>query len=39
VPSYESWWEVVPAEISLQEGVRKARQEWSAAKKKQRGHL
>ena len=39
VPTYESWWEVVPAEISEQEGVRKARQEWSAAKKKQRGHL
>jgi 3D-(3,5/4)-trihydroxycyclohexane-1,2-dione acylhydrolase (decyclizing) len=39
VPSYESWWEVVPAEISEQEGVRKARQEWSAAKKKQRGHI
>ena len=39
VPSYESWWEVVPAEISEQEGVRKARQEWSAAKKKQRTHI
>jgi 3D-(3,5/4)-trihydroxycyclohexane-1,2-dione acylhydrolase (decyclizing) len=39
VPGYESWWEVVPAEISEQEGVRKARLEWSAAKKKQRGHI
>ncbi|MEP7003758.1 MAG: 3D-(3,5/4)-trihydroxycyclohexane-1,2-dione acylhydrolase (decyclizing) [Chloroflexota bacterium] len=39
VPSYESWWEVVPAEISEQEGVRKARQDWSAAKKKQRSHI
>ena len=39
VPTYESWWEVVPAEISTQEGVRKARLEWSAAKKKQRGHI
>ena len=39
VPGYESWWEVVPAEISTQEGVRKARLEWSDAKKKQRGHL
>ncbi len=39
VPSYESWWEVVPAEISTQEGVRKARLEWSDAKKKQRGHI
>ena len=39
VPSYESWWEVVPAEISEQEGVRKARQEWSANKKRQRTHI
>ena len=39
VPSYESWWEVVPAEVSEQEGVRKARQEWAAAKKGQRRHL
>ena len=39
VPSYESWWEVVPAEISTQEGVRKARLAWSDAKKKQRGHI
>ena len=39
VPSYESWWEVVPAEISEQEGVRKARQDWSAAKKRQRAHI
>ncbi len=36
VPSYGSWWEVVPAEVSEQEGVRKARQEWAAAKKGQR---
>ena len=35
VPSY-GWWEVVPAEVSEQEGVRKARQEWAAAKKGQR---
>ena len=39
VPSYESWWEVVPAETSEQEGVRKARQEWSAAKKRQRAQI
>ncbi|HEX9494498.1 MAG TPA: 3D-(3,5/4)-trihydroxycyclohexane-1,2-dione acylhydrolase (decyclizing) [Candidatus Limnocylindria bacterium] len=39
VPSYESWWEVVPAEISEQAGVRTARQEWSASKKRQRRHL
>ena len=39
VPSYESWWEVVPAETSLQEGVRKARQDWSANKKRQRTHI
>ncbi|HEV2251383.1 MAG TPA: 3D-(3,5/4)-trihydroxycyclohexane-1,2-dione acylhydrolase (decyclizing) [Candidatus Limnocylindria bacterium] len=39
VPSYEAWWEVVPAETSEQEGVRKARQDWSASKKKQRSHL
>jgi 3D-(3,5/4)-trihydroxycyclohexane-1,2-dione acylhydrolase (decyclizing) len=39
VPSYESWWEVVPAETSLQEGVRKARQDWSTNKKRQRTHI
>jgi 3D-(3,5/4)-trihydroxycyclohexane-1,2-dione acylhydrolase (decyclizing) len=39
VPSYESWWEVVPAETSEQAGVRTARQEWSANKKRQRHHL
>jgi 3D-(3,5/4)-trihydroxycyclohexane-1,2-dione acylhydrolase (decyclizing) len=39
VPSYESWWEVVPAETSEQEGVRKARQDWSTNKKRQRTHL
>ncbi|MEA2662665.1 MAG: hypothetical protein QOH08_2237 [Chloroflexota bacterium] len=39
VPSYESWWEVVPAESSEQEGVRKARQDWSANKKRQRTHI
>jgi 3D-(3,5/4)-trihydroxycyclohexane-1,2-dione acylhydrolase (decyclizing) len=39
VPSYESWWEVVPAEISEQAGVRTARQEWSANKKRQRSHI
>jgi len=39
VPSYEAWWDVVPAEVSEQEGVRKARQDWSANKKRQRHHL
>ena len=39
VPSYEAWWEVVPAESSEQEGVRKARQDWSANKKRQRRYL
>lgn len=39
VPGYESWWEVVPAEVSEQEGVRKARQDWAANKKRQRRHL
>ena len=39
VPSYESWWEVVPAEISEQDGVRAARQDWSANKKRQRRHI
>ncbi len=39
VPSYESWWEVVPAEVSEQDGVRAARQEWSANKKRQRRHI
>ena len=36
VPTYDSWWEVVPAEVSDQEGVRKARQEWAAERKRQR---
>ena len=39
VPAYESWWDVAPAEVSEQEGVRKARQDWSANKKRQRRHL
>jgi 3D-(3,5/4)-trihydroxycyclohexane-1,2-dione acylhydrolase (decyclizing) len=39
VPDYESWWEVAPAEASEQEGVRKARQDWSANKKRQRRHI
>ena len=39
VPSYEAWWEVVPAEASEQEGVRKARQDWSANQKRQRRHI
>jgi TPP-dependent trihydroxycyclohexane-1,2-dione (THcHDO) dehydratase len=39
VPAYEAWWEVVPAEASEQEGVRKARQEWSANKKRQRHYI
>jgi len=39
VPTYESWWEVVPAEASEQDGVRKARQDWSANKKRQRRHI
>ena len=39
VPSYESWWEVVPAEVSEQDGVRAARQDWSANKKRQRRHI
>ena len=39
VPSYDAWWEVVPAEVSEQDGVRKARQDWSANKKRQRRYL
>ncbi|HVR89261.1 MAG TPA: 3D-(3,5/4)-trihydroxycyclohexane-1,2-dione acylhydrolase (decyclizing) [Candidatus Limnocylindria bacterium] len=39
VPSYDAWWEVVPAEISEQDGVRRARTEWAAAKKTQRTHF
>jgi 3D-(3,5/4)-trihydroxycyclohexane-1,2-dione acylhydrolase (decyclizing) len=39
VPSYESWWEVRPAEVSEQEGVRKARQDWSTNQKRQRRHI
>ena len=39
VPSYDAWWEVVPAEVSEQDGVRKARQDWSANKKRQRRYV
>lgn len=36
VPSYESWWDVVVAQVSESESVRKARREYEAARKKER---
>jgi 3D-(3,5/4)-trihydroxycyclohexane-1,2-dione acylhydrolase (decyclizing) len=36
VPGYESWWEVVPAEVSEQEGVRAARAAWARERQRQR---
>ena len=38
-PSYDSWWEVVPAEVSEQQAVKDARNAWASAKRAQRTHL
>jgi 3D-(3,5/4)-trihydroxycyclohexane-1,2-dione acylhydrolase (decyclizing) len=39
VPSYESWWDVAVAEVSESESVRKARDQYEAARKRERHHL
>ncbi len=39
VPSYESWWSVVPAEVSTLKDVRAARERYGDARRKQRRHL
>ena len=39
VPSYESWWSVVPAEVSTLKDVRAARVRYDDARRKQRRHL
>ncbi|MEP6694377.1 MAG: 3D-(3,5/4)-trihydroxycyclohexane-1,2-dione acylhydrolase (decyclizing) [Chloroflexota bacterium] len=39
VPAYDSWWEVVPAEVSGLDEVRASRELYEKGKKKARGHL
>jgi len=39
VPSYESWWSVVPAEVSSNKDVRAARDRHDAARRQQRRYL
>jgi 3D-(3,5/4)-trihydroxycyclohexane-1,2-dione acylhydrolase (decyclizing) len=39
VPSYESWWDVPVAETSATEAVKKARDSYETAKKRQRRYL
>ena len=39
VPSYEGWWDVPVAEVSEDERVRSAREEYERARKAQRHHL
>jgi 3D-(3,5/4)-trihydroxycyclohexane-1,2-dione acylhydrolase (decyclizing) len=39
VPSYDSWWDVVVAEVSPSASVREARASYEEARKKQRYHL
>jgi 3D-(3,5/4)-trihydroxycyclohexane-1,2-dione acylhydrolase (decyclizing) len=39
VPGYESWWDVVVAEVSESESVRKARSNYEVAQKRERYHL
>ena len=39
VPGYESWWDVAVAEVSEMASVRKAREEYVEARKKERYHL
>ncbi len=37
IPSYESWWDVPPAEVSASAGVRAARAEWERMRTRERG--
>jgi 3D-(3,5/4)-trihydroxycyclohexane-1,2-dione acylhydrolase (decyclizing) len=39
VPSYEGWWDVPVAEVSEDERVRSAREEYERARKAQRRYL
>jgi 3D-(3,5/4)-trihydroxycyclohexane-1,2-dione acylhydrolase (decyclizing) len=39
VPGYESWWDVPIAEVSEVPAVRKARETYEAARRKERHHL
>jgi len=39
VPGYESWWDVPIAEVSTQETVQAAYNEYQTNKKKERYHL
>lgn len=39
VGGYESWWDVPPAEVSTNDGVKSARAEYEVARKKERWHL
>ena len=39
VGGYESWWDVPPAEVSTNDGVKAARAEYEVARKKERWHL
>jgi 3D-(3,5/4)-trihydroxycyclohexane-1,2-dione acylhydrolase (decyclizing) len=39
VGGYESWWDVPPAQVSDDEGVRKARAAYDTARRKQRWYL
>ncbi len=39
VPSYESWWDVVVAEVSEMEGVRQSRARYEVARRKERYYL
>jgi 3D-(3,5/4)-trihydroxycyclohexane-1,2-dione acylhydrolase (decyclizing) len=39
VPGYESWWDVVAAEVSEMESVRAARVNYEKARKRERHHL
>jgi 3D-(3,5/4)-trihydroxycyclohexane-1,2-dione acylhydrolase (decyclizing) len=38
VPGYNSWWDVPVAEVSENEGVKKAREQYEEARKKQRNY-
>jgi 3D-(3,5/4)-trihydroxycyclohexane-1,2-dione acylhydrolase (decyclizing) len=39
VPSYESWWDVPVAEVSADESVRSAREEYERARRAQRQYV
>jgi 3D-(3,5/4)-trihydroxycyclohexane-1,2-dione acylhydrolase (decyclizing) len=39
VPAYDAWWDVPVAEVSEQDSVRRARQAWEVARRRQRSYL